>query len=202
MEEEKDSVDGEFQEPKFIDEKFQHEDIEDLSQRFEDWDSLPTYDDDINEEDPIEEPLVSDLEEEYKEYGLRPMFGGFYLEEEDQLKKGEHGENGFFPMFSGFYLDEDDQLEDEKPIDDITNYKEDDIADYEEVNEDISGEMPNFNGEDVDYVNFLGSEDILNSPHDEYGEFYADDENYMFTRETITKPFLNIFMAHGREKER
>jgi hypothetical protein len=118
------------------------------------------------------------------------------------LKKGEHGENGFFPMFSGFYLDEDDQLEDEKPIDDITNYKEDDIADYEEVNEDISGEMPNFNGEDVDYVNFLGVEDILNSPHDEYGEFYADDENYMFTRETITKPFLNIFMAHGREKER
>jgi hypothetical protein len=66
----------------------------------------------------------------------------------------------------------------------------------------FSGEVPNFNDEDVDYVDFLGVKDILNSPRDDYGEFYTDEENYMFTRETIPNPFLSIFMAHGREKER
>jgi hypothetical protein len=121
--------------------------------------------------------LASDLEEEYEEYGLHPMF-------------------------SGFYPDEDDQLEDEEPTDDIANYEEDDIADDEEVNENLPGEVPNFNGEDIDYVDFLGIEDILNSPHDDYGEFYADEENYMFTRESMANPFLSIFMARGRKKER
>jgi hypothetical protein len=48
---------------------------------------------------------------------------------------------------------------------------------------------------------FLGIESILNSPHDDYGEFYTDEENYMFTRELVVDPFLNIFMACGREKE-
>ena len=62
--------------------------------------------------------------------------------------------------------------------------------------------MPNFNGKDVDYIDFLGAEDILNSPHDDYGEFYADEKKkYMFTKETITNPFLSIFMAHGSEKK-
>jgi hypothetical protein len=65
----------------------------------------------------------------------------------------------------------------------------------------FSGKVPNFNGEDVDYVDFFGIEDILNSPRDDYGEFYADEENYMFTRKTVANPFLSIFMAHGREKE-
>jgi hypothetical protein len=69
-------VDGEFQGSEFIDEEFQHEGVEDEdpSQGFVDWDSPPTYDDDVNEEDPIEELLASDLEEEYEEYGSRPMF--------------------------------------------------------------------------------------------------------------------------------
>jgi hypothetical protein len=159
VEEEEESVDGEFQESNFTDEEFEHEGVEDEdpSQGFVDWDTLPIYDDDINKEEPIEEPLASDLEEEYKEYGLHPMF-------------------------SGFYPDEDDQLEDEEPTDDIADYEEDDIADDEEVNENLPSEVPNFNGEDIDYIDFLGIEDILNSPHDDYGEFYADEENYMFTR--------------------
>jgi hypothetical protein len=100
-------------------------------------------------------------------------------------------------MFGGLYPDEDDQLEDEEPMDDITDYEEDDVA----FDEDLSGEVPNFNGEKVDYVDFLGVKDILNSPHDDYGEFYADEKNYVFTRETMANPFLSIFMAHGREKE-
>jgi hypothetical protein len=32
--------------------------------------SPATYDDDVNEEDPIEEPLASNLEEEYEEDGF------------------------------------------------------------------------------------------------------------------------------------
>ena len=105
--------------------------------------------------------MASDLEEEYEDYGLHPMF-------------------------SNLYPDEDDQLEDEGLMDDIADYDEDDIANYKEV----------------EYVDFLGVEDILNSPHDDYGEFYADEENYMFTRESVVDPFLSVFMAWGREKER
>jgi hypothetical protein len=97
-------------------------------------------------------------------------------------------------MFGGLYPEEDDQLEEEEPTDDIT--------DYEEVDEDLSGEVPNFNDKEVDYVDFLGAEDILNSPNNDFGEFYADKENYMFTRETTTDPCLSIFIARGREKKR
>jgi hypothetical protein len=172
------SVDGEFQESNFIDEEFEHEVVEDedMSQELIDWDTPPVYDDDVNEKEPIEEPLASDLEEEYEEYELHSMF-------------------------SGLYLDEDDQLEDEEPTNDIANYEEEDIADDEDVDKDLPSEVCNFNGEDVDYVNFLGIKNILNSPYDDYGEFYADDENYMFTRESAVNPFLSVFIARGREKE-
>jgi hypothetical protein len=152
-------VDGEFQESEFIDDEFRYEGVEDEdpSQGFVDWDSPPTYDNVVNEEDPIEEPLASDLEEEYEEYGLRPMF--------DSL-----------------YLNEDNQLEEEEPTDDIADYEEDGITDYEAIDEDFFGEVPTFNGEEGDYVDFFGVEDILNSPNSDVGEFYADEENYMFIR--------------------
>jgi hypothetical protein len=189
VEEKKESVDGEFQESKIIDEEFEHECVEDEDplQGFVDWDSPPTYDDDVNEEDLVEEPLASILEEEYEE-------------------------DGFLPMFGGLYNDEDDQLEDEEPMDDIANYEEDDqgeeeeamddITDYEEVDEGLSGEVPNYNKEVVEYIDFLGIEDILNSPNNDIGEFYTDEKNYMFTKEIMVDPFLSIFMARGREKER
>jgi hypothetical protein len=72
VEEEIESVDREFQESKFIGEEFEHECIkeEDPSQGFVDWDSPPTYDHDVNEKDPIKEPLASNLEEEYEEDGF------------------------------------------------------------------------------------------------------------------------------------
>jgi hypothetical protein len=91
VKEEKESVDGEFQESEIIDEEFEHECVEDedTSQRFVDWDSPPIYDEDVNKEDSIEEPLASDLEEEYEEYGLHPMFGGLYPDEDDQLEEEE-----------------------------------------------------------------------------------------------------------------
>jgi hypothetical protein len=66
-----------------------------------DWDSPPTYGDYVNDEDPIEEPLATDLEEEYEEYGLHPIFGGLYTKK-------------------------DDQLEDEEPTYDVADYEEGD----------------------------------------------------------------------------
>jgi hypothetical protein len=104
-------------------------------------------------------------------------------------------------MFNSLYPDEDDQLENEESTDDIVDYEED-VANDEGVDEDLPGEAPNFNGEDVDYINFLGIENILNSSHNDYGEFYADEENYMFIRESVVDPFLSVFMARGRKKER
>lgn len=65
VEEEDEFVDEEFQEDEFVDEEFkhgdvhddvEHEDVEDSSQGFVDWDSLPTYDIDI-----IDEDLVGDF---------------------------------------------------------------------------------------------------------------------------------------------
>jgi hypothetical protein len=118
---------------------------------------------------------------------------------------------GFFPMFGGLYINEDDQLDDEEPTNDIADYEKDDqgeeeeptddIADYEKVDEGLSSEVPNYNEEEVEYVDFLGVEDILNSPNNNLGEFYADEENYMFTREIMAEPFLSIFMACGRKKK-
>jgi hypothetical protein len=113
--------------------------------------------------------LPSDLEEEYEEYELHPMF-------------------------NGLYPDEDDPLGGEEPMDDI--------ADYEKDDEGLSGEVSNYNEEEVVYVDFLGVEDILNSHNNDIDEFYENEENYMFTRESVVDPLLSIFMARGREKER
>jgi hypothetical protein len=178
VEEEEEFVDGEFQEADFIDEEFKPKGVEDEdpSQELVDWDTPPVYDDDVNKEGPIEEPLASDLEEEFEEYGLHPIFGGLYLDEDGQLEDEE-------PMDG--IVDEEYPLEDGKPMDDITDCEEDDIADYKEV----------------EYIDFLGVEDILNSPNNDVDEFYMDEENYMFIREVTADPFMSIFMACGREKE-
>jgi hypothetical protein len=48
-------------------------------------------------------------------------------------------------MFSGLYPDEDDQLEDEEPMDDIVDYEEDDIADDEDVDEDVATDAARLN---------------------------------------------------------
>jgi hypothetical protein len=61
--------------------------------------------------------------------------------------------------------------------------------------------VSNYNEEEVQYVDFLGVEDILNSPNNNVDEFYTDEENYMFIREVTSDPFLSIFMTPEREKE-
>ena len=75
MEEKAEPIDKKFQESEILNEEFKHQDVENPSQGFMDWDSPPTYDDDVNDEDPIEEPLATDRKEEYEEYGLHPIFG-------------------------------------------------------------------------------------------------------------------------------
>jgi hypothetical protein len=89
-------------------------------------------------------------------------------------------------------LTQGDQLKEEEPTDDIAD---------EAVDEGFSAEVPNFNGEEGDYVDFFVVEDILNFSNNDAGEFYADEENYMFIREITADPFLSIFMAYGRKKE-
>ena len=61
--------------------------------------------------------------------------------------------------------------------------------------------MFNYNEEEVEYVDFFGVEDFLDSPNNDVDEFYTAEENYMFIKEVIADPFLSIFMARGREKE-
>ena len=78
----------------------------------------------------------------------------------------------------------------------------DDLADYEEVDEGLSGEVSNYSEEDVEYVDFLGVKDILNFLDNDIDEFYTDEKNYMFIREAIVDLFLSISMACGKEKER
>ena len=100
----------------------------------------------------------------------------------------EYEEDGFPPMFSGLYSEEDDVWEDEGLTDGIANYNE--------VDEDLPGVEPNFNDKELGYVDFFGVEDILSDSHNnDCDEFYADEENYKFTREIMTDSFLSIFMA-------
>ena len=62
--------------------------------------------------------------------------------------------------------------------------------------------MSNFSVEELGHVDFLGVDDILSNSHsNDCNEFYMNEKNYMFTRETTADPFLSIFMARGREKE-
>ena len=63
--------------------------------------------------------------------------------------------------------------------------------------------MPSFSDEELCFVDFLGIDSILSDSHNnDCDEFYGDEGNYMFTRETMTDQFLSIFMTCGQEKER
>jgi hypothetical protein len=107
---------------------------------------------------------------------LHPIFSGLYPHEDGQLEDKEPTDD---------IIHEEYPLEDGEPTDDITDFEVDDIADYKEV----------------EYVDFLGVEDILNSPNNDVDEFYMDEENYMFIREVTADPFISIFMARGKENE-
>jgi hypothetical protein len=84
-------------------------------------------------------------------------------------------------------------LEEEDPTEDVTEYYEKD--------ENLPGELPNFTDDELGYIGFLCVDVLSDSHNNDCDEFYTDEENYMFTTETMVDPFLSIFMACGREKE-
>jgi hypothetical protein len=94
MEGEGETVDVEFQESMILNEEFEYEDIKDPSQGFVDWDSPPTYDHNVNEEDPVEGLFASNLEEEYGKDGFSPMFGGLYPKEDGPLEEAKPTHRG------------------------------------------------------------------------------------------------------------
>jgi hypothetical protein len=172
VEEEKEYVDEEFQESEIFDEEFERERVEDVdpSQGLVNWDSPPIYDEDVDEEDSIEEPLASVLEEEHKE-------------------------DGFFPMFGGLYPGEDEQLGGEEPT-----Y---DIAEYEEVDEGLSGDVFNYNEKEAEYVDFIGVNVILsNSSNQVCDEIYMAEGNVLSKGDRVVASYLKIFMAYGKDKAR
>jgi hypothetical protein len=171
MEVEREFVDDEFQESEFHNEEFEHEGVEDPSQGFVDWDSPPTYDDDVGDIDPNERPLSFNLEEEYEEDGsfLLSCLTDF------TSKKMTHWKRKNPWMMSQNIM---------------RRMKTSQVKCLIIVMKELG------------YVDFLGVDDILSDSHNSNcDEFYADEENYMFTRETTVDPFLSIFMARGREKE-
>jgi hypothetical protein len=83
----------------------------------------------------------------------------------------EYEEDGSSPMFGGLCHKDDIPLEEEEPTDNIT--------DYEEVDEDLPGEVPNFSDEELGYVDFLAIDDIfLDSHNNDCDECFVDEENY------------------------
>jgi hypothetical protein len=69
------------------------------------------------------------------------------------------------------------------------------------VDKSSEDKIHNFNFEIIDYVDFLGIDNILFNFHNNDG-FGVVGNNYMFKREVPADPFLGIFMACGKEKER
>jgi hypothetical protein len=170
VEQEKESVDGEFQGFEVTNEEFEHECIEDedTSQGFVDWDSPPIYDEDVNEKDSIEEPLASVLEE-------------------------EHGEDGFFPMFGGLYPGEDEQLEGEEPTYDIAKYEEVDEGLSGDVFNYSEKEVEYIDFIGVDAI-------LSNSSNHVCDEIYMAEGNVLSKGDGIIASYLKIFMAYGKDK--
>jgi len=71
----------------------EHEDVEDPSQGFVDWDSLPTYDIDINDEDLVGGSLSFDQEKESKVEWVSPIIYDIYPEKEELLEKVNLSDN-------------------------------------------------------------------------------------------------------------
>jgi hypothetical protein len=153
------------------------------------------------------------LNEEFEHEDVKDPLQGFVdldspptyvddVNEEDPIERSlsfnleeEYEEDGSSPIFDRLYPKEDDPLEEEEPMNDVAEYYEED--------EYILGELHNFSDEELGYVDFFGVDYILFDSHNNNcDEFYTDEENYMFTRETTADPFLSIFMARGREKKR
>jgi hypothetical protein len=74
---------------------------------------------------------------------------------------------GLLPCLTDSALEEYDPLGEEEPMDDV--------AEYYEKDEDLTGEVPNYCDEEFCCVDFLGVDDILSDSHNSNcDDFYVD----------------------------
>jgi hypothetical protein len=175
----RESVDEERQESEVIDEEFERECVEDVdpSQGFVDWDSPPTYDEDVNEEDSIEEPLASDLEEEepLEEVVLLESFTIFH-EKEESLE-----EVNFSDSLVTLYDNSVHHVLDKSP--------EDKACDC--------------SVKPIDYVDFIGIDAILSNYSSQHcDEIYMVEKSFLSKIERVFVSSVGILIACRKSKAR
>jgi len=152
----------------------EHGDVEDPSQGFVDWDSLPTYDIDINDEDLVGGSLSFDQEKESIVDWVSLLIYNIYSKKDEPLEKVNLLDN--IENFVG--KSSTHHVLDEIPKSEVFNL-------------------------DVNKVDFLGVANILSNSFDvnAFDDFYAE-KNFVFKSEEIVDPFWKILMAHKRAGRR
>jgi hypothetical protein len=176
-------VDEEFQEDEFVDEEFihgdVHEDVEDPSQGFVDWDSPPIYDIDIMDEDLMGDSLSY-----------------------DQEKKSVVDLDWVSPIIcDDIYPDEDDLLNEVSSLVDEIKFIEEN-NDYHVFDESPHNEGFQWSNEEISYVDFIGIERFLsNSPSNKLDVgFGVLPDNFNFCGQERIDNFLKTFMESELEK--
>jgi hypothetical protein len=108
-----------------------------------DWNSPPTYDDDVNEEDPIEEPLTFN---QVEEVNLLESIATFH-EEEEPLEEVSLSES-----FAIFHEEEVNLSDSFALFNDNTT--------YHVLDKSPEHKIFNFSVEPIDYVDFVGIDAI------------------------------------------
>jgi hypothetical protein len=103
------------------------------------------------------------------------------------------------PPIYDIYPDEEESLEEVNLSDSLAILYEDYV--HYMVDKGFKDKYSDFNVEIIDYIDFLGIDNILFNFHNNDG-FGVVGNNYMFKREVPADSFLGIFMARGKEKER
>ena len=200
MEEQGEHVDVKLQEYEILNEEFEHKNVEDPSQGFVDWDSLPTYDDDVNDVDPIEESLATDLEEEYKEYELHPKFGDLYPNKDDQLEDEELTDDiADYEEGIAIFHEAEALLEEVNLSDSFTIF--DDNSTYHVLDKSPEDKAFDLSVTPISYVDFIEVDAFLsNSSNQICDEIYMVEGNVLSKGDGIVTSYLRIFMAYGEDK--
>jgi len=183
-------VDEEFQEDVFVDDEFkhgdvhddiEHEDVEDPSQEFVDWDSPPTYDIDINDEDLVGDHLLYDQEKESVVDWVSPT------------------------IYDDIYPDEENLLNEVSFLVNAIKFIEENI-DYHVFDESPHNEGFQLSNEEISYVDFIGIERFLsNLPSNKFDVgFGVLADNFNFCGQERINNSLKTFMKRelGKINER
>jgi hypothetical protein len=133
-----------------------------------DWDSLPTYDIDINDEDLVGDSLSCDQEKESVIDWISPLIYDIYTEKEESLENVN-------------LLHNIENSVDESSI-------------YHVFDESLTSKVFDL---DVNEVDFIGVENILSNSLDvnAFDDFYTE-KIFMFISEEIVDPLWEILVAH------